>query len=148
MPNTHTHTRRDERTNTPVPTYTAAPMARAGGFCASAIRHRLTPLHEAAGNGHAALAAELLAHGADVDAKSNRGCGRPYRGGRHVCAHTYLHMCMKKNTCLLSYLHARLHSYPHACMHAYLTHTRTPAHARARTHARSHLHGCADGRAL
>ncbi len=72
---THTHTRRDERKHTSVPTYTAAPAACAGGFCASAIRRRYTPLHHAAWKGHAAAAAALLAHGADVHAMDRGGCG-------------------------------------------------------------------------
>jgi ankyrin repeat protein len=40
------------------------------------IRRRHTPLHKAAWSGHAAAAAALLAHGADVNVKANKGgCG-------------------------------------------------------------------------
>ena len=45
--------------------------------CSSvALHRRATPLHLAAVYGHAAVAAALLTHGADVNAKDNEaGCG-------------------------------------------------------------------------
>ncbi len=50
---------------------------RAGRVCASAIRRRSTPLHFAAWSGHAAVAAALLTHGADVNAKDKYRCVLP-----------------------------------------------------------------------
>ncbi len=44
--------------------------------CARAFLRRRTPLHFVAENGHAAAAAALLTHGADVNAKEGiNGCG-------------------------------------------------------------------------
>ncbi len=39
------------------------------------FHRRITPLHYAAIYGHTAVAAALLAHGADVNAENNGGCG-------------------------------------------------------------------------
>jgi hypothetical protein len=118
-PNARTHTSSRMRTNslTHVPTsYTAAPAARAGGVCASPIRirRRLTPLHVAAAQGHADVAAALLTHGADVHAKTDSGCGG--RTGTVGCTHT--------DACVRA--HARTRA--HAC-------TRDGARGIARRHA-------------
>ncbi len=80
--------------------------------CASALLRRRTPLHYAANEGHAAMAATLLTYGADVNAKNNQGCGgrslfwgnnrrAPRRSGRpgriyinlgaHIHTHTETH---------------------------------------------------------
>ncbi len=42
-----------------------------------AFRRRKAPLHEAAAKGHAAVAADLLTHGADVNAKDHDSCVLP-----------------------------------------------------------------------
>jgi hypothetical protein len=66
------HTRILTYTRTPVPTHTAAPAARAGGVCASAIRRRYTPLHYAAEEGQYDVVRLLVANGADVNARRVR----------------------------------------------------------------------------
>jgi hypothetical protein len=83
----HTCARACSRTNTQARTHTSTfALTRADGarcrVCASALRRRYTPLHWAAGYGHTAVAAALLAHGADVNAKDDHGCGgrSPIRG--------------------------------------------------------------------
>ncbi len=43
--------------------------------CAYTFHRRDTPLHYAAERGHADVAAALLTHGADVNARNNDGCG-------------------------------------------------------------------------
>ncbi len=82
-------------------------LARADGralrcVCAGAFRRRVTPLHWAAENGRAAVAAALLAHGANVDAKTNMyGCVLPVvcllthtdMGGRLSCVCTGATFC-------------------------------------------------------
>jgi hypothetical protein len=68
--NAHAHERTSKQFSLHAPTARAAACGRA-----SALYRRWTPLHDAALSRHAAVAAALLAHGADVHAKTNAGCG-------------------------------------------------------------------------
>jgi hypothetical protein len=70
-----THTRRHAPECTTARSHLREPTARAAVRGRARFRRRATPLHEAAHNGHMAAAAALLAHGADVNAKDNDGCG-------------------------------------------------------------------------
>ncbi len=71
---THARTHARARPHTRTFALTRADGSRCG-VCASAIGRRYTPLHWAAREGHAAVVAALLTHGADVHAKSSGGCG-------------------------------------------------------------------------
>jgi hypothetical protein len=63
-------------------TQTNSTLTARAAVCARARSRRNTPLHEAARNGHADVAAALLTHGADVHAKDEDGCG----GRLLICA--------------------------------------------------------------
>jgi hypothetical protein len=115
--------------------------ARCGGW-ARAFRRRVTPLHAAAENGHATVVAALLAHGAGVDAKDDRGCMLPV-----VCflTHTRMHgwmpvvctcgcnvLCVWGRACMCP--HARTRRIAHHPQSDNRTHPHT--HERSRIHAR------------
>jgi ankyrin repeat protein len=69
---THTGTHARVRTHTRRQSHLSTARCR---VWASVSHCRWTSLHKTAHNGHAAAAAALLTHGADMNAKNNDGCG-------------------------------------------------------------------------
>jgi hypothetical protein len=107
--------------------FRAAVGARCG-VCVSAFRRRGTSLLEAAYNGHAAVVAALLAHGADVHAKDKYRCG-----GRSL----FLAAVGARRTVAPTTNRAHLHADTNTQTHAH-THTHTHTHTHARTHTQKH----------
>ncbi len=150
---THMCTRRRIRTHaracTHAPSRLHAPTARAA-VCARCGR-RWTPLHRAAEKGHADVAAALLAHGADVHAKTDVGCAVPVvwfppappPGRTHVGAHVWAHPSVRvgfrpqtRTPPAVGHAHARTHAS--ACTLAGVgLHAARRAHRCARTGART-----------
>ncbi len=130
------------------------------GVCASAFHRRFTPLHRAGFHGHATVAAALLTHGADVNAKSNYGCGsrslfratvgvrcaavdrdgtdNKIAARRSGCMHT--HIYTQTHDGLPSRTHAHSPSRCHTSTKRVRTHihTNAPSHPHDRTKTHSH----------
>jgi hypothetical protein len=111
---------------------------------------RETPLHLAANNGYPAVAAALLAHGANVHAKNNGGCGgrslfRAMVGVRRAAVADQDGIDAFRSGCTHTHAEARTHTHAHARTHR-STHARTDAHthAQARTQRLVHLEFACD----
>ncbi len=127
-----------------------------------AFRRRNTPLHDAANYGHAAVAAALLEHGADVNATNNFRCVLPVailgngrraprrthsRGNTHAHIPAYTHTgCKAPRARTRCRTRTRTHPGPHTHMHVRTvvsscleyTHRQGRARVRALTHKRNH----------
>ncbi len=111
---THAHTTRCHRpARTPKHMHTQFPQH---AVCAQAFLRRRTPLHVAAENGHAAAAAALLTHGADVNAKEGiYGCGGRslFWATDGVCCATVADR--DGIDAMQTWMHARTHTDAHTC---------------------------------